>query len=739
MTTLLRFFLLAALFSCSIDASAQSRDRIGIALGGGAARGIAHVGVLRWLEEHHIPIDGVAGTSMGGLVGGAYAAGLSPDEIGRLLLDIDWDGMFGASDFDFSNLRRKRDLRGYPSRLEFGLKKGIAPPPSFNNGQQVDLLLSRIAAGYHDLTTFDELPTPFRAVAVDITRAQVVVLRDGSLARAMRATMSTPMVFPPVQMNGAVLVDGGAMDNLPVDIARGMGVQKVIAINVTDLGRKSVLDYSMFGLVAETMDAMIRAHMARTLASADVAISLPLAGYQPLDWRKAADLIREGHAAAEAARDRLLPLAIDQPSWDRWREARAARRRRTLPSPIFVRVEGAGGSDTSRLQRRLSMHRDHPLDLDALDASVNELGGLDRYESLTWELERDGGHYGLVFTAHPKAYGPPFVFLGVNLENTTSNEFRFGLGARFLTFDTFGTGGELRADLSVGSDPAAGGSWYRPLGSSPLFVEPKVMLGEHTLNIVHEGRVDAAYRRWRATVGGDVGVNLGRLTEVRLGVRQGWTNASIREGDPGLPEIDGADTIVHAQGTYDAQDDSSVPSRGLHAEATLTQVRGWARCAGHIRDRSIERSHHPGGSVLVVDAVVIERPSPTGVLQRWFRHVIQWTSTGDGTIRDWRTAAYERRERRRAARRSLRVRCRRLPAPGDAAAQFPWRSGLCRSVGRDRQRVRSPRGRRAGGPLQHRHRRRHADRPRICRREYRQRRQFPLFPRHWPHFQVNSR
>ena len=173
-TVMIRALLLALVVAvaCSWPADAQTpaapRPRVGVALGGGSARGIAHVGVLRWLEEHRVPIDVIAGTSMGGLIGGSYATGMTPDEIEAMLGGIDWDAMFGSSRFEFSNVRRKRDLRAYPSRLEFGLKRGIVPPPSLNNGQQVDLLLSRIAAPYYGIKSFDELPTPFRCVAVDL-------------------------------------------------------------------------------------------------------------------------------------------------------------------------------------------------------------------------------------------------------------------------------------------------------------------------------------------------------------------------------------------------------------------------------------------------------------------------------------------------------------------------------------------------------------------------------------------
>jgi NTE family protein len=190
------------------DAAAQTRPAgqqvVGVAFGGGSARGLAHIGVIQWFEEHRIPIDVVAGTSMGGLVGGSYASGMSAAELRAMIEGTDWDVMFGSSSFGFKNLRRKRDARSYPSRLEFGLKGGIVAPSALNDGQQVDLLLARISAPYYAIESFDDLPTPFRCVAVDLVSADRIVIGSGSLAQAMRATMSLPGIFPPMQIDNRV-------------------------------------------------------------------------------------------------------------------------------------------------------------------------------------------------------------------------------------------------------------------------------------------------------------------------------------------------------------------------------------------------------------------------------------------------------------------------------------------------------------------------------------------------------
>ncbi|HSG00055.1 MAG TPA: patatin-like phospholipase family protein, partial [Vicinamibacterales bacterium] len=243
-----------------VPPTAQAARRVGVALGGGSARGIAHVGVIRWFEEHRIPIDLLAGTSMGGLIGGTFAIGMDSHEIEALLAGIDWDNMFGASTFEFQNVRRKRDRRAYPAGIEFGLKGGFRSAPSLNNGQQVDLLLARVSAPYYGISTFDELPTPLRVVAVDLVTAQPVVIGTGSLARAMRATMSLPAVFPPVEVDGRVLVDGGVLNNIPTDVVRDMGADRVIAVNVGDLDDPEDIDYSILGLLGETLDVMMRSN-----------------------------------------------------------------------------------------------------------------------------------------------------------------------------------------------------------------------------------------------------------------------------------------------------------------------------------------------------------------------------------------------------------------------------------------------------------------------------------------------
>jgi NTE family protein len=549
------------------------RPTVGVAFGGGSARGIAHVGVIRWLEEHRIPIDVAAGTSMGGLVGGAFASGMNAAELHTFLTGLDWDELFGEVTFGYKNIRRKADARAYPSRLEFGLRGGIVPPTALNNGESVELLLGRIAAPYFEMENFDALPTPFRTVAVDLLSAQPVVMRNGSLADAMRATMSLPLIFPPVEMNGQVLIDGGTMNNIPADVVKEMGADRVVAVNVGDLADREEVSYTMFGVAGNTIDAMMRASTRRALASADVVINVPLKNYGSLDWRRASELVEEGYRAAEAMRDQLLPLAVGEAEFEAWRSARQARRRTQLPPPVFIELDGFSTSDTKRLNTLLARHIGVPFDTTAIEKDLAVIAGLDRYQTVTWRMLRDSARgYGLRVQGRLKTYAPPFMMLGVNLENTTSSDFRITATARYLAFDVAGSGSELRLDGTIGSDPSVAAELYRPIGSTPLFVAPYAGIGTATFNLIEADAIIARYGQTIARAGVNVGVNLGARSDVRIGGYFGRSTASIEVGDPGFPELRGSESGGGIVWRLDSQDSAVVPSTGVLSEVRLSRI-----------------------------------------------------------------------------------------------------------------------------------------------------------------------
>ncbi|MGB7333097.1 MAG: patatin-like phospholipase family protein, partial [Terriglobales bacterium] len=237
------FFLSLSAFPQAPDSSAapsspesaapRKRLKIGVALEGGGALGLAHIGVLKWLEDHHIPVDYVAGTSMGGLVGGLYATGKSPAELKGIVENQDWTTIIaGQTDYRDLSYRRKEDQQAFPNRVEFGLKNGFSLPSGLNSGQGVSLLIDRETLPYTHNGSFDNLPIPFRCVATDLVTGRAVVFDHGSIAQAMRSTMSIPGLFAPVRIGKDVYVDGGLLDNLPTDVVRKMGADVVIAIHL---------------------------------------------------------------------------------------------------------------------------------------------------------------------------------------------------------------------------------------------------------------------------------------------------------------------------------------------------------------------------------------------------------------------------------------------------------------------------------------------------------------------------
>ena len=556
-------------------AGQQQRQRIGVAFGGGSARGLAHVGVVRWLEEHRIPIDLIAGTSMGGLIGGAVAAGMSSGELAAMLREVNWDEMFGFSPFRYKNIRRKDDARDYPSRIELGIKSGITLPIALNNGQQVDFLLARIAGPYGTLSSFDELPTPFRAIAVDLVAAQQVVLESGSLSSALRATMSLPAVFPPVERDGKVLVDGGAMNNVPADVVRGMGADVVIAINVGYMGDTRTVSRSLLGLMNQTVDVMMQAATRTSMKSADVVINPRLDGFASLDWRRSVELEEEGYKAAEAMKDPLLRYAIDEGQWAAYLESRRARRKTEWPAPQFVSVVGAVPSDRGRIEADLApLVGQKALDLQTLETTLETFAGLDRYETVGWQLDQNDGRPGLRVEARPKSHAPPFLMLGISLQNTTSDDFSFQLSARYLTFDAIASGSELRLDGAAGAEPRVFAELYQPFGRTSFFVAGTAGARRRTLSFVSEDVVAARYNEDRIGVGLDVGVNLGRDSDVRIGMWLGDLSANVETGNPGLPELNGRETRARLAWRYDGQDSPVVPTGGARAVATVDHIIG---------------------------------------------------------------------------------------------------------------------------------------------------------------------
>jgi NTE family protein len=555
-----------------VPAAQPARRTVGLALGGGSARGFAHIGVLRWFDEHRIPIDYISGTSMGGLVAGAYAAGMSPQEILDLMKEVDWDLMFIAdSPYKYKTFRRKQDKRSYPSQLEFGLKGGFTLPGGLNPGQQVALLLDRIALPYGDLASFDDLPTPFRCVATDLKNAEAVVLGKGSLAQAMRATMAIPGVFTPVNYENWLLVDGGALNNIPADVTKKMGADTVIAVNVgADAATEEQTRASLVALLGRTIDTMMTTSIRNALKDADLIVDPDLVGLTSMDWRRSSDLADRGYQAAEAMKDKLLPLAIDQQAFDAFQAARQARRRTVKDTtPEFLTVVGVDAREEAFIRDTMAPLLGQRLSHDDVAEGILKVTGTDRYEYLTYRPVTRDGRQGLEVRARTKSYGPPFLQISPELSNVDSSSFAVNLAGRVTAYDWVGVGSEVRLDGVIGTRQGVGAEVWRPLGESRLFVAPRVYFLRSGRNGYVDERFVAEYRFKRFGGGVDLGVNAGRNAEIRVGVDTADVRGRVRIGSPILPEVSGQETFASMQLVWDGQTSPIVPSRGHYVRGRL--------------------------------------------------------------------------------------------------------------------------------------------------------------------------
>jgi NTE family protein len=325
-----------------------TRPKIGIAFSGGGAKGSAHIGVLKVLEEMHIPVDYAAGTSMGAIIGGLYASGLSPAELEDIMLEIDWaDALIDRPSRHQLQFRRKNDDLHYISDLELGIGgDGLKYPLGLRSGQNINYLLTIITLPVRSVHDFDDLPIPFRAVATDIATGTPVVLDHGDLARAMRASMAIPTAFSPVELDGKLLVDGGVSNNIPVDVVRAMGADIVIAIDIgAPLLQAQQVRRSFLTILDQTLGLTTRGNMAARLEDADLVLTPEVGGFGTLDFGKVREIVDLGEAEARNRTSDLARLSIPEEEYAAWR---ASHKREPDPIPTIreVRVEGNSRVDT---------------------------------------------------------------------------------------------------------------------------------------------------------------------------------------------------------------------------------------------------------------------------------------------------------------------------------------------------------------------------------------------------------
>jgi NTE family protein len=546
-----------------------ARPSIALVLAGGGAKGAAHIGVLRVLDELHVPVDCVVGTSMGALVGATYATGMSPEEIERQVLAIDWERTVGGQGRrSRMPIKRKLATMTYTLPVEVGLSRsGVRMPGGLIVTQEIEQFIRTLVAPFRYTEDFDDLPIPFRAVATDMVAGEVVVLDKGDLSEAMRASMALPGVFAPVAMEGKVLSDGGMMRNLPVDFGRDLCGDIVIAVWMSSPPADASGLTSALSLVGRSIDVMIGANerlQMESLTPRDVGIDVPMGDIGSSDFTRIPEAVELGRKAAEGMRDQLARYSVSEPEYVAWRQSLG---RTQAPETQLAEVRISGTKRVNPQYVRAQLENATPgaiLTPEAIAEDAERIYALGDFEGVDYSLTGPPGFRVLDITPTEKAWGPNF--------------FRFDLGMAAYE------GGDLFAILRLDHDRtwmnARGASWhnaiqfgrqsllvsdfYQPIDIRQRFFVQPVLFSQEKMEDIYVDHDRVARYELRERYGQlDFGVNFGTTTQLRLGMRNGWHEAKVDTGVPALPEIERTtDTSYQARVFVDTRNSVALPTHG---------------------------------------------------------------------------------------------------------------------------------------------------------------------------------
>ena len=577
-----RVFLIALLLAAARAAAAPpaqpgdpaasapaKRPRVALALAGGGAKGGAHIGVLKVLEELHVPIDCIAGTSMGALVGGGYASGMTADEIAVFVRNVDWKAVVGgAGSRPLQPVEQKRydDSSG---SFELGLKGGrIVPPSGIIASSRIENVLRSYVANARGVADFDRLPIPYRAVATDMLSGTMVVLDRGDIATAMRASMAIPGAFAPVVMDGYVLSDGFVVRNLPIDVARQLCGDVVIAVNLV---KPAVTAKQLVGpasLISRGNDIMMLANeqlQLQSLTAKDVRIDVDVGDVGTADFQRTAETIAMGEKAARAAAARLKALSVSLPEYLAWRQSVRLGQNASVRI-AEVQFEGLKRVNPEYLRTLTRVHAGDTVDIGAISRDAARLAALDDLQGVEYHLSGDPENPVLVWEPQEKQIGPDYLRPSLGIYAAGQGDLQVQLDLQYVRRWVNSYGAQWRSQVQLGTTTAAATSFYQPLDTAQtFFVEPSASVGRSIQDLYNDYDRVAQYFFSDLEGAVDLGVNLEPDSQIRVGY---WADRRRLEVDTGaslLPTGNFTDAGLAASAFYDSRDASSFASRGTAA------------------------------------------------------------------------------------------------------------------------------------------------------------------------------
>lgn len=556
------------------------RPVVGVALEGGGALGLAHIGVLKWMEANHIPVDRIAGTSMGALIGGLYASGQSPETMQKIATSDIFREVFAIdTPYVDASFRRREDRTELPQAIEFSLQGGASLRNALLSDSGLNEFLRTVFDRYNrnDLS-YDGLPIPFRCVATDLNTLQAVVFASGPVPSAVRASIAFPGIFPPVQYRDHYLVDGGILNNLPIDVVKHdlhAGVVIAVHLSAPDFSASDV--GSVVSVLARAFSAGVARNEGLSKGLADVLIPVDTAGFSGKDYSKAPELIAAGYAAAESKRAALKQYALNDADWIAHIADRGLRER---PQPAVLRlVKIEGGSSGAQAEARsfLNGQEGKPIDSAALSGAVRRVEGNGTYQANfetfspatpapSDKMMAPGPDTGVLLRLDKVMSGPPFLLIGADLTAMSSNVTRSSLDFRLIDQDLGGYGSELRADVRVGFLTQASAEYYRVLSHSGYYLQPHIGIIREPVYIWQDQK--RVSERLTQQSGG--GLDIGRTFSNHLQAAVEWRAQMLRwqlvNGSDGTQNISGTAQTLTARVVYNSAESGTISPSGSHLE-----------------------------------------------------------------------------------------------------------------------------------------------------------------------------
>lgn len=567
-----RCYLLLLLTLLTPFAHAQDKPavelRTGLVLSGGGARGLAHIGVLKQLEQQNIPIHAIAGTSMGAVIGGLYAAGYSADELEQIALELDWQSALSDAPLrEDIPYRRKQDDRDFLVKQRLTFKQGtLRFPLGILQGQNLGLILESLLVHTNDINDFDQLPIPFRAVATDIATGEAVVFNSGHLPQAIRASIGLPGFFAPVMLDGRMLVDGVLSKNLPVDVAREMGVDRVIVVDIATPLKPASDMHSLLDIMDQTTTLLTRTNTQEqlaTLGEQDLLLQPELGDIAFSSFSDAKQAILAGaqsltEAPTLQAFSKASHTITTHPGGNL-----ASLRPSRQPVINDIRIINSGKVADEVVRSMIRQPIGQPLNPDHLATDMGTIYGTDYFSRVNYEILHEDDHNTLLIRTSGRETGTDYLRLGLNLVDDFEGGSQFTIGASFRVNGVNPLGAEWLTRLQVGEHQRLYSEFYQPLDyGSRYFVAPFVDAEARNVEVILDNDPIADYRLQRYGAGLNVGRQIANNGEARLGLSRYRGQSKIRVGDPDQPTLKFDEAFYSLQVDRDTLDNVNFPTSG---------------------------------------------------------------------------------------------------------------------------------------------------------------------------------